>query len=390
MNAAALAAFLMTQAHELRTGTWNARVHAVESLPEAGVSALPLLSEAAHDADWQVRMTAVHQMGRLGRPALPALETVLQEEPCRTVRLTALHWLGSMGPEASDALRRALSDDSGMVRLMGKYWLRKDGEGDAGEKWEAEAAARESLKACVSSPMAGTAPWARGKKGAPDPAGDPAAPVEQIDEVVVTRDPTIKRSSEPETMPPPPPGFGERPAPETGVAAYSKTDRRKLKELDDILGPSGGKAEVMPPAPAGFGDRKPAATAGADYATDDGKGKKSEGDPLPVLIALLKDGDPARRSRAADDIGKRGAAAASAVPALSAALQDRSPRVRASAALALGNLGKAADAAVPALIKALDRGPEEVSWSAAVALGRVGTPRAQKAFARATKGKPVP
>ncbi|MEQ1920086.1 MAG: HEAT repeat domain-containing protein, partial [Elusimicrobiota bacterium] len=103
----------------LRDGNWNQRVHAATALGELGPGGLPLLSYAARDADWQVRMTAVHEMGRVGLPALSALETVLREEPCRHVRLTAVHWLGSMGPEASGTLHRVLNDESGMVRLMG-------------------------------------------------------------------------------------------------------------------------------------------------------------------------------------------------------------------------------------------------------------------------------
>ena len=135
----------------LRDGNWNQRIHAATALGALGPGGLPLLSYAARDADWQVRMTAVHEMGRVGLPALKALETVLREEPCRHVSLTAVHWLGSMGPEASDTLHRALKDESGMVRLMGRYWLQRDeGKEAPPESWDAAEASSEYLKAPAS------------------------------------------------------------------------------------------------------------------------------------------------------------------------------------------------------------------------------------------------
>ncbi|MBI3288237.1 MAG: HEAT repeat domain-containing protein [Elusimicrobia bacterium] len=340
----------------LETGGWNARIHAVHTLGELGPGALPQLARAAHDADWQVRMTAAHHVGRLGRPALGALETVLREEPCRAVRLTALHWLGIMGPEASDALRGALDDESGMMRLMGRYWLDKPAVAGTPPGPETEAAKREQLAACASSPRPGAAPWARPPAAAPK--ND-----KQSHELVVTPDPKL-----PETPP---------------VASDDDLPlaHERLEELDEILAPAQASAETMPAAPSGFGERPSPETAGADYARDAGTGK-AELDPLPALIALLRSEDPAVRARACDDIGKRGAAAASAVSALTKALKAPTARVRASAALALGNVGAAADPAVPALVAALKNGPEEVSWSAALALGRIGTPRARRAFAR--------
>ncbi len=398
MIALALAALLAAPAsaqpsrHEraLRDGTWNQRIHAATALGALGPEALPLLAFAARDADWQVRMTAVHEMGRAGSPALGALETVLRQEPCRHVRLTAVHWLGSLGPEASEVLHRALSDESGMVRLMGRYWLKKeDGKEPPPESWDAAAASNEDLKACVRNAQPGRAPWAEGPDAAPD-GGEPAP----LDEAVATKDPVVEKPAEP---------LAPAPAqPET-----AKLDRASLKELDEVLSAPGtaGAAfastkraaapahavkrpkdpatpELLPPGGAGFGERPAPETSGAGIVADKGAGKMAN-DPLPVLLAYLKDPAPAKRARAADELGRR--AAAEAVPALTAALKDRAPRVRASAALALGNIGAPADAAVPAIVAALKKGPEEVAWSAALALGRIGTPRARKAFARSLR-----
>jgi len=366
----------------LRSGDWNERVHAVHGLGELGAAGLPGLRLAAGDADWQVRMTAVHLMGRLGEAAVPDLAAVLRTEPCRHVRLTAVHWLGAIGgPRASAALRAGLGDESGMVRLMGRYWLDKaDGRKEAGFDPDASAAVAEDLKYCEASPEPRRASWADKR---------PALPAEEDanDEAVVTPDPVVKpapRASAadkpaPETLPDPP-TLPSRPAPET-EASVKPLSRERLTELDALLAPSERPtAESFPAGPPGLSDRA-IRTAGAEIMPDAGTGK-AESDPLPPLLKLLADPDPAKRARAADDLGKRGSRAASAGTALASALKDPDRRVRASAALALGNLGPAADSAVPALVAALRRGPEEVEWSAAVALGRIGTPRARKAFAR--------
>jgi HEAT repeat protein len=393
----------------LRDGNWNQRVHAATALGALGPGALPLLSYAARDADWQVRMTAVHEMGRVGLPALKPLEAVLREEPCRHVRLTAVHWLGSMGPEASDTLHRVLSDESGMVRLMGRYWLKKDEGKDAPpESWDAAAASSEDLKACAGSPSPGRAPWAEDSPVLAGPSENP------VDEPVLTHDPVVAPSTaaaatlpapetyapmdraslkelddvlaasdrKPESMPAAPPGFGERATPEASSASFAAVGRA-APPGSFIKGPRGpATPELLPPGQAGFGDRPAPETSGAALVADKGTGKMAN-DPFPVLLAYLKNADPAMRARAADELGRR--AAVKAVPALTAALKDRAPRVRASAALALGNIGAPSDAAVPAIVAALKKGPEEVAWSAALALGRIGTPRARAAFTRSLR-----
>jgi hypothetical protein len=414
---------------ELTSGDWNARIHATHALAELGADGLPGLRIAAGDADWQVRMTAVHLMGRVGEAAVPDLAQVLRTEPCRHVRLTALHWLGTIGGDrASEALKEGLSDESGMVRLMGRYWLDKAGGREEGFNPDETAAVAEDLKYCETSPQPRRASWAVERKA---PAAPPADG--EIDEVVVTPDPTVRRStasaetpvkSATETLPDPPSTTKRNASGKTLVRA-EPVDRARLKELDALLAPDAGEAETLPggaavpgrveaengaattfvadprrapsaavraPRPKaapesmpagtpGLPERPASETAGAAIMADAGTGK-TEIDPLPSLLKLLADADPKIRARAADDLGKRGPAAASAESALAAALKDSDRRVRASAALALGNLGAAADSAVPALVAALKRGPEETSWSAAVALGRIGTPRARRAFAR--------
>ena len=333
----------------LTDGDWNERIHAVHALEDRGAEGLPGLRVAAVDADWQVRMTAVHLMGRIGAPAIADLDAVLRLEPCRHVRLTAVHWLGNIGgPEAEEALRSGLSDESGMVRLVGRYWLAKAEGSPAGEDPDAAQAGGEDLKYCESSPEPGRAPWADAA------AAGPAEPA-QIDEPVITPDPTEKAEG------------AEREA----VRAES-LDRARLTELDVLLDRQTAPPEGFPDAPPGVTRGSPDG-APAEYASDD---------PIPDLIAQLGLNEAARRSRAADELGKRSAAAAPAVPALTKALKDPDRRVRAAAALALGNVGPAADPAVPALVAALKKGPEEVEWSAALALGRMGTPRARRAFAR--------
>lgn len=369
----------------LQEGDWNARVHAVYQLETLGPAGLPGLRVAAEDADWQVRMTAAHTLGRVGEPAIDDLARVVRTEPCRAVRLTALNWLGTLGPKASDALRAGLSDESGMMRVMGRYWLGKEGQSAGGDaQSDANAAETEDLKHCESSSGPGRASWA----GAA-PAAAPAAARDEspVDEPVVTPDPpSLAKAAAPSAKPSPETlpgaaGLPARPPRSRAEAKEEAVERARLKELDALLVPEDrGEAQTMPAAPAGFAPRESTGTA-ADYLNDDGK-STLENDPVPALIKLLSDADAKVRARAADELGKRGAAAAPARAPLTAALKDKDRRVRSSAALALGNLGAEADPAVPALVAALKRGPEEVRWSAALALGRIGTPRAKRAFAR--------
>jgi len=394
--------------HDLRFGGWNVRVHATEELGELGAAGLPGLRVAAEDADWQVRLTAVHLMGQIGPAAADDLGRVLREEPCRQVRLTALHWLGALGPAGSAQLRESLSDESGMIRLMGRYWLRKEGNdgGSVDEPGLNNEAAHEDLLVCAASAEPARAPWAQAARAAAPPAKPRAAA------------PIVEDLHTPEP-------FSRPPAVAAVVASASPIPRDRLRELDALLAPSDRTPETLPPGGPGPADHshprapEPAPVAaptpaapppaaptpargtpetlpGAGLAlgsrpqprapeptiTSDGPNAKPQTDPLPALLLLLKDADARRRARAADELGKRGEASAPSVPALTKALKDGDRRVRASAALALGNIGPASDASVPALISALERGPEEVSWSAALALGRIGTPRARKAFAR--------
>ncbi len=302
-------------------------MHAVHAAGERGLDGLPALRYATEDADWQVRLTATHFLGRAGAPAAADLGEVLKYEPCRHVRLTALHWLGSLGKDGEAVLRDVLSGP-----------------------WE-----RGHLRGCVSAPGSGRAPWVAARA-----AAAVAPPEGAIDEPVFTRDPSILSTPTVAVAPPP------EPAPEP-------LPRGQAEEIDALLGP--GFARTDPEGlPAG-------------YAPVTGK---LAADALPALLALLKDPDPRKRARAADELGKRGpAVAAASVGPLSQALKDKDRRVVASAALALGNMGPAADNAVPALARLLGKGPEDLQSSAALALGRIGTVRAKRAFARHTKSAAI-
>jgi hypothetical protein len=349
-----------------------------------------------------VRLTAIHFLGRLGRPALQSLAAVLKEEPCRHVRITAIHWLGSMGPAASGVLAEALGDESGMARLVDRYWLRKLGQEEylsSAEGLDAQAAKREDLKACRPSPHPGR--LALLKRLAVQP---PPVPPSEIAELEVPATPPgpapetfplpaaedspssqerykeldrLLEGDEPETLPPGPPGppLSERAEPSVPLA---ETGPRAGLHPGEV--PASRTQESLPPGGPGVAPR-PAPAAETALAQDHGR-PKPENDPLPGLIRALRKGDASARARAADEVGKRGAKAAAAMPALAEDLKHPDRRVRASAALALGNIGPAADPAVPALVRLLKDRNEDVQWSAAVALGRLDTPRARRAFRR--------
>ena len=412
------AAHLAAVAADLKLGLWNERIHAVHELEPYGSAGRPLLEYAARDADWQVRLTAVHFLGRLGQAALPSLAEVLKEEPCRHVRITAIHWLGSMGPAASGVLAEALGDESGMARLMDRYWLRKLGQEEylsSAEGLDAQAAKREDLKACRPSPQPGRlalikrlavqpppappgeiaeleVPAAAAPAAPPGPipetfplpaAEDPPSAQErytELDRLLAGDEPAFALNvpkAVPETLPPGPPGPPLRDRAEPSVP-LAETGPRAGLHPGKV--PASRTQESLPPGAPGA-EPRPALAAETALAQDHGQ-PKPENDPLPELIRTLRKDDAPARARAADEVGKRGAKAAAAVPALVEDLKHADRRVRASAALALGNIGTAADPAVPALVRLLKDRNEDVQSSAAVALGRLDTPRARRAFRR--------
>jgi hypothetical protein len=92
-------------------GLWNNRVQTLYDLGEEGRGGLPTLIYASDDADWQVRLTAVHFMGKLGAPAAPALGEIVRVEPCPFVRVSALRWLTGMGPAGRGILKDVMSPE---------------------------------------------------------------------------------------------------------------------------------------------------------------------------------------------------------------------------------------------------------------------------------------
>ncbi len=398
------AARLAELEREVARGGWNARVHAAQALGDYGAAGLPGLRVAAEDADWQVRLTAIHEMGQVGAPAAEDLARLLREEPCRTVRLTALHWLGALGPAGRRALRGALDDESAMVRELGRYWLRKSGEAGPDEPGDAQAVGDEDLRVCAASPEPGRAPWARAAAPArpaaarredgpvvldvrtPEPFADraraaaPLAPPPLPRERLAALDEILGERGARESLPPGPPGLKRPPpsAPEPGIAA-SVPRAAPRPAADQAI--ARGAPEVLPPPRTPPAPRE-VARAAEPRLSSSSPDAPAGVDALPILLRLLRSREALRRGRAADELGAMGAAASSAVADLRRALRDPDAGVRAAAALALGNVGPASDPAVPAIVAALRRGPEEVSWSAALALGRIGTPRARRAFAR--------
>ena len=394
--------------HDLRAGAWNERIHAAQELGELGVDGLPGLRVAAEDADWQVRLTAVHLMGRVGAPAAADLARVLRREPCRNVRLTALHWLGAMGPAVTPVLKEALSDESGMMRLMSRYWLRKDGAAGAqDELGEAQAAADEDLRVCAASPEPGRAPWS-------------SAPAAAAAAAAAEPPPLVEDLHTPE-----PPG----PEPKRGAAAAESRSiplaRERLRELDALLAPETAAPEILPPGPAvaarAAPTPEPETTAAVEPRREPSAGVAAPlGHPAPETLppgpaveprpepglapAAAASVEPRREPSAAlaagaarpapeslppgppglaraglapaaptleADVGT-GKADTDPVPALLALLGSSDPRARARAADELGKFGTASASAVPALSRALADRDARVRASAALALGNVG------------------
>ena len=364
--------------HQLETGDWNARIHAVHEFDYMQTEGLPGLDLATQDGDWQVRLTAVHALSGRGVEGAPILNRLLKHEPCPVVRLMTLHSLGSLGPEGEEA--KAMS------------WIF-----DADNK---------SVN-CRDQAGPGRAPWARGKTPAKAVAKAPARAVPPVPPepdrtprgvpvpraAAVPDDPEALVTSDP--LPPPAPAAKVRRPPEE---LPEPTKFQRHTELDAILDastapvarprvaltPPRSRSTAAPenlPLAVGLIPREHEVTAPGAIVADAGSGKAAH-DALPGLLRALKTGDARTRARAADDLGHMGAKAAPAVPALIKALGDRSAPVRASAGLSLGNIGAQHESVVPLLTKALKDPSEDVRYAAALALSRIDSPDARAAFSR--------
>lgn len=400
-------------------GLWNGRINALYDLGELGRDGLDTLAYADDDADWQVRLTAVHFLGKAGTAAAPELAAIASREPCPHVRLYALLSLSRMGPAGKAYYDSAITpEDEEALKDLGGYRPEMMGkpvviDAPDGGMTAAFFNGGLDLRVCASSEHAGrlhlhredltagsganetvvTADvprWAREGKprpaariatstGAPETFPDAAAiPARAMTTQTATETPAQKRKRLELDAILAPGKSEELPASKAlpmvaaikakGEPRFETPGARTLK-TGSVAGVSSGTAEAFPPGNPGFSTPE-SAKGTADFVADAGTGKP-ENDPIPVLIAQLKDADPRRRARAADELGKRGPAARVAVPALHRALKDGDRRVRASAVLALGSAGGEAIETAADLRRALRDKDEDVRFSAAIALERL-------------------
>jgi hypothetical protein len=416
-SGAAAAADAERQRAILDYGLWNNRVQALYDLGEDGKEALPLLDYSSNDADWQVRLTAVHFMGKIGPAAAPALGEIVRVEPCPNVRVSALRWLSGMGPAGREILKEVMTpeDEREMETLPDRFGTERMGKPlviDApGGSMTAEFFDHgPDFRVCASSEYANrrtrrrapaAAPAARGSSPStqaralgdaslPDDSFEPVStppvrpgkPVARAPErlpdappgtpvAVIEVDPPLPADARPagvpETMPKAGPGF----APRETLAPRDvpvETPERRAVAADSPRAPL-PTAETIPAVGPGI-RREPTERGEASLVDDAGTGKP-ENDPVPELLRRLSSSEPRVRARAADELGKRGAAALPAVPALRRALMDRDRRVRASAVLALGGVGGSVDGVDGDLRRALRDRNEDVRFSAVIALQRL-------------------
>lgn len=368
--------------HQLETGDWNARIHAVHEFDYMQEEGLPGLDLATQDGDWQVRMTAVHALSGRGVEGAPILNRLLKHEPCPVVRLMTLHSLGSLGPEGEEAKAMSWIFDADNKAVNCRDQAGPGRAPWAGGKKPAKPVAKGVSKAAATEPPPPAPEPDRRPRGVPSPKAQP-----QPDEpdALVTSDP----------VPSPAPAAKVR-RPSQDLPEPTKFQRHT--ELDAILDASTAPAArprvaLTPPrsrstaAPenlplaVGLIPREHEVSAPGAIMADAGSGKAAH-DALPGLLRALKQGDSRTRARAADDLGHMGAKAAPAVPALIKALGDRSAPVRASAGLSLGNIGAQHESVVPLLTKALKDPSEDVRYAAALALSRIDSPDARAAFSR--------
>lgn len=427
-------------------GLWNGRIDALYDLGALGRDGLGELTFADDDADWQVRLTAVHFLGKLGAPAAPALAAVAEREPCPHVRRLALLWLKRMGPDGAASYRRLAQaeDEEALASLppgyspevMGKPLVVDTPDGMTPEFFDGGV----DLRACASSEHAG-----RLHRAGAAPSGPGDGP--ERDEVVKTPEipawarnggarpsSSTARAGSPETLPPGPAG-PERPDGAVASAPLAPADARVRGELDGLLAP--GPVEALKPLSALLREQpveKHAPRDGEDFAdlppADEVRSTGTPeslpaGPPAPERAPSAPDAAPAfavadpRRAPAAAVAARstgtpesfppglpapepravepgRADLVADAgtgkpendpIPVLIAALSSAEPRRRARAA---DELGKRGDAAKPALTKlraATKDRDRRVRASAVLALGSVAAADAARDIRRALKDR---
>lgn len=405
----------------LDLGLWNARIEALYQAGELRRDGLPLLRYASEDADWQVRLTAVHFLGKTGPDAAPILASLIKEEACPNVRISALRFLSSLGEQGEPYFSSVLTSEdkrlmeekpdrygaenmgkplaidtpNGMTRefFEGGLDLRvcasSEHSGHRDAAWDPGGVAREDPFAEADSTAAALAAASRpvehaasGWPGAPQSSlGIPGLPSRPGVAPPETSVPELKRpNAELDLLVAPgqtqtlAPGAKNPARPESTLAPGGPADipDRKIPSAT-VTPPMTGKKESLPPVPM-LPEREKAPPPDARIVRDAGTGKV-ETDTIPVLIAKLSSPDAPQRALVADILGNRGAKAEPAVPALRKALKDPDRRVRASAALALGNMRTSGEGVAEDLQRAAKDKNEDVRFSAQLALGRIASKR---------------
>jgi HEAT repeat protein len=120
---------------DLRSAQAMTREHAVAALARFGEPAVPVLTEAISDPDFNVRTLAMFSLGRMGAQAKGALPKIVETLADRdqTIRLYAAGALRLMGPVAAETapevVRVAVTDTSSEVRQMAVGALQSMGAG---------------------------------------------------------------------------------------------------------------------------------------------------------------------------------------------------------------------------------------------------------------------
>jgi HEAT repeat protein len=120
---------------DLQSAEPRTRERAVDALSRFGEPAVPILTAAISDPDFNVRTLAMFSLGRMGaqaKSALPKLVETLGDRD-QTIRLYAAGAMRLMGPAAAEAapdvVRVAVADSSSEVRLMAAGALQSMGAG---------------------------------------------------------------------------------------------------------------------------------------------------------------------------------------------------------------------------------------------------------------------
>jgi uncharacterized protein (TIGR03067 family) len=322
--------------------------------------AVPQLTAALKDKDWQVRRDAAAALGESGpaaTAAVPALVAALKD--IKPVWDAAVAALGQIGPSAREAIPALRAEQKRPF-----WWVRASATVALAKIVPTPREAVDILLAALKDPEPQVRSAAVGAIRELGSRGRDAVPVLLDALSHPNKDVRVGLALALARI-----GSDTRDLDLLGTA-MQVPDEAVLRVVVDALGEMGSAAAPAVPLLA-EGLKAPNADVRLRAVTALGKIGAASPETVPTLFTALNDADARVRGAAVDALGEIGAASGGTLPALVTSLKDADARVRYSALAAIGQQGLAARDALPVLIVALDDSDDAVRRQAWTMLERL-------------------